>query len=971
MSLLVQWQNEIRSKAPHLKYFVYHGDNVTMIHSEHSRKRVVDKLRNYDIVLTTMSKLVELTSNRNQQGQLMNCLKRVSWHRLVVDECQFLKNDTTAIARAASEIDAKHIWMLSGTPLTNKLDDLRGELSLLRVWPFTLGTSLDEEWQDHFWSNDVKSNWDTKNGKSLPLIRNLMAALSMRHSRLQTRLDGSQLVDLPPRTDGFMAVTMDSASSATFINHWVEALAIKVLQMLGRFDVRITALIGKLQQYATNPALICKDLDLLDNTLSYLDTRDTIRVVDLETAISTEKKERSKDPLILSELINLANMGERCLPLCEYCKKVKKRPSYMSCGHSLCAECCGFLLRDRGQFDCPFCKTNIHTGDIVEVEIPAQQMLTRGTKSMNTAIHLDLEDSEVEKVLANQRLFQPYNPTEQEEKTFVQLQPASTYNLVHQEDGISFQEIYGVHTIPTFASLMDQPRPTLCLTSEVEAREKISSISNPEEMEALIWHAVACKNQTNPKINAICSAIQKIRDSSLEAKICIFSSYRAILDEVEDALDNVRYTVEYNMNTKDKLLPGQHVIYFENRDGKDTNGVSEEGTVVKEAAPDEWSQGKSARECANYKIKIRGERFIIASRNDLRVPPVEVDNVKSKLIRRRRVQDSKEEESREVSGEGCEEVSGEGYEDESEQESEQESAPPVDCNDIEKLSVNGSDDRYAISMPVEGKRSPAPSDELKVGYKIRILPVGNLGLFESGCIVAVNRKGNENFLSYDVLPDGHTIESNVWNDQFVVKKDILRKVPPSRLRDKGEHNWLPAVIKGISCKNNLNDLHFVKNDSDPFETALGYVRVDGSAGTANRRGEILDTFKSDPMTSICLLTKRAAGVGINLTEANHVIILEPSMDAHDELQSICRVHRIGQTRKVSVQKFYIVGSIEERILKRRQQRGELSLSINSFVGMSTDEEGTNKKELKAKTSEILSSKSMTYEDLQLLLGVLN
>ena len=942
-----------------------------MIHSEHSRKSgVVDKLRNYDIVLTTMSKLVELTSNRNQQGLLMNCLKCVSWHRLVVDECQFLKNDTTAIARAASEIDAKHIWMLSGTPLTNKLDDLRGELSLLRVWPFTLGTSLDEEWQDHFWSNDIKSNWDAKNGKSLPLIRNLMAALSMRHSRLQTRLDGSQLVDLPPRTEGFMAVTMDSASSATFINHWVEALAIKVLQMLGRFDVRITALIGKLQQYATNPALIFKDIDLLDNTLSYLDTRDTIRVVDLKTAISTEKKERSKDPLILSELINLANMGERCLPLCEYCKKVKKRPSYMSCGHSLCAECCDLLLRDRGQFDCPFCKTNIHPGDIVEVETPAQQMLTRGTKSMNTAIHLDLEDSEVEQVLANQRLFQPYNPTEQEEKISVQLQPASTYNVVHQEDGISFQENSGVHTIPTFASLMDQPRPTLCLTSEVEAREKVASISNQEQMEALIWHAVACKNQTNPKINAICSAIQSIRDSSLEAKICIFSSYAAILDEVEDALDNVRYTVEYDMDANNKLLPGQHVIYFENKDGKDTNGVGEDGIVVKKAALDDRSQGKSPRERANYEVKLRGGRVIIASRNDLQVPSVVVDNVKSKLIRRRRVQDSKEKESEEEVPE--EEVPEEESEEEvPEEKSDVESAPTVDCNDIEKLTVNGSDDRYAISMPVEGKRSPAPSDELQVGYKVEILPVGNLGLFESGCIVAVNRKGNKKFLSYDVLPDGHTIESNVWNDQFVVKKDILRKVPPLRLRDKGEHNWLPAVIKGISCKKDLNDLHFVQNDSDPFENALGYVRVDGLAGNANRRGEILDTFKRDPMTSICLLTKRAAGVGINLTEANHVIILEPSMDAHDELQSICRVHRMGQTRKVSVQKFYIVGSIEERILKRRQQRGELSLSINSFVGVSTDEEGTNKKELKTKTSEILSSKSMTYEDLQLLLGVSN
>ena len=116
------------------------------------------------------------------------------------------------------------------------------------------------------------------------------------------------------------------------------------------------------------------------------------------------------------------------------------------------------------------------------------------------------------------------------------------------------------------------------------------------------------------------------------------------------------------------------------------------------------------------------------------------------------------------------------------------------------------------------------------------------------------------------------------------------------------------------------------------------------------------------MTSICLLSKRSAGVGINLTDANHVIIIEPGIDGHDELQSICRVHRIGQTRTVLVNKFYIVGSVEERILKRRQQRGDLNISINSVLNAGEEEKGNKK-------SEVLSSKAITYEDLQLLLGM--
>jgi SNF2 family DNA or RNA helicase len=172
VSLLAQWEEEVRTKAPHLKAFTYNGENVNDFHASF-RGELTEGLSRYDVVLTTMTKLSELTSNRgNARGQVKNCLGKVKWFRLIVDECQFLKNDTTAIARAASAISATHVWMLSGTPLTNKLDDLRGELSLLRVWPFKLGTSSDQEWRDHFWTEYIKKSWDSRTGQSLPSFTN-------------------------------------------------------------------------------------------------------------------------------------------------------------------------------------------------------------------------------------------------------------------------------------------------------------------------------------------------------------------------------------------------------------------------------------------------------------------------------------------------------------------------------------------------------------------------------------------------------------------------------------------------------------------------------------------------------------------------------------------------------------------------------------------------------------------------------
>jgi hypothetical protein len=74
---------------------------------------------------------------------------KVKWRRVIIDEAQFLKNDVGKLAKTVANLDASHRWMMSGTPLTHRLEDLQGELSLLRVWPFTHGKGADAGWQDH------------------------------------------------------------------------------------------------------------------------------------------------------------------------------------------------------------------------------------------------------------------------------------------------------------------------------------------------------------------------------------------------------------------------------------------------------------------------------------------------------------------------------------------------------------------------------------------------------------------------------------------------------------------------------------------------------------------------------------------------------------------------------------------------------------------------------------------------------
>mmetsp|Transcript_3427 Transcript_3427/g.3555 ORF Transcript_3427/g.3555 Transcript_3427/m.3555 type:complete len:386 (+) Transcript_3427:1-1158(+) len=85
-----------------------------------------------------------------------------------------------------------------------------------------------------------------------------------------------------------------------------------------------------------------------------------------------------------------------------------------------------------------------------------------------------------------------------------------------------------------------------------------------------------------------------------------------------------------------------------------------------------------------------------------------------------------------------------------------------------------------------------------------------------------------------------------------------------------------------------------------------------------QRRKALDDFQTDRSATIFLLSMRAGAVGVNLTQANHVVVMEPCLNTALEEQAIGRVHRIGQTREVHIYRLACRDSIEERILWSQQ-----------------------------------------------------
>ena len=91
------------------------------------------------------------------------------------------------------------------------------------------------------------------------------------------------------------------------------------------------------------------------------------------------------------------------------------------------------------------------------------------------------------------------------------------------------------------------------------------------------------------------------------------------------------------------------------------------------------------------------------------------------------------------------------------------------------------------------------------------------------------------------------------------------------------------------------------------------LRLDGSLNQP-QRAELLKRFDTDPSCRILLISLKAGGVGINLTVANHIFLMDPWWNTAVEKQAVDRVHRIGQKKPIFVTRFFVKLTVEQRIL---------------------------------------------------------
>ncbi len=121
------------------------------------------------------------------------------------------------------------------------------------------------------------------------------------------------------------------------------------------------------------------------------------------------------------------------------------------------------------------------------------------------------------------------------------------------------------------------------------------------------------------------------------------------------------------------------------------------------------------------------------------------------------------------------------------------------------------------------------------------------------------------------------------------------------------------------------------------EAGIAYAYLDGST---TRRDEVVERFRQGA-APVFLISLKAGGFGLNLTEADYCFVMDPWWNPATEAQAVDRAHRIGQTRTVMVYRMVAKDTIEEKVMALKARKAELFGSVFDADGLGGVELGAD------------------------------
>ncbi|TWU70867.1 DNA helicase rad5 [Metarhizium rileyi] len=376
MSLLAQWKSEAEkaSKEGTMKIELYYGNekttNLQALCSESNATQAPDLvITSYGVVLSEFSSLATKNGDKSSHNGLFS----LKFFRVILDEAHHIKNRSSKTARACYEMSADHRWVLTGTPIVNKLEDL---FSLVRF----LGV---EPWNNFsFWKTFITVPFEAGDFmRALDVVQTVLEPLVMRRTKDMKTPDGQPLVPLPPKQIDIVDVELSKPERDVYDYIFNKAKRtfsqnVEAGTVMKAFTT-IFAQILRLRQSCCHPILV-RNRDVVADEVEAGAAADAATGLaddmDLETLVAhftaaTDEAVKDNFTYGANALEEIRSEAEKECPLCF--DEPMKDQTVTGCWHSACRKCILDFMKhesDRGVVPrCFNCREPLSPRDLFEV----------------------------------------------------------------------------------------------------------------------------------------------------------------------------------------------------------------------------------------------------------------------------------------------------------------------------------------------------------------------------------------------------------------------------------------------------------------------------------------------------------------------------------------------------------------------------------------------------------------------------
>ena len=406
-SLLAQWESEaLKSAQPGaVNVLVYYGAeqstnlrNLCSAANVRSAPHVI--VTSYGVVLSEFrQQSLQSSFSTGVQGGLYS----VEFFRVILDEAHLIKNRRSKSARSCYELNATHRWVLTGTPIVNRLEDLFSLVRFLKVEP----------WNNFsFWKTFITVPFETKDyARALNVVQTVLEPLVLRRTKTMKTPEGEPLVPLPRRN--IMIEEVDLSTEEREVYDFIYTRAKRTFNdnveagtLLKSYST-IFAQILRLRQSCCHPVLTRNKAIVADEeeaataaneTNGLQDDMDLQDLIDRFTTVTesgspTEGQDSgTKFTTYALKQIQSESSGE--CPICS--EEPMVDPAVTACWHSACKQCLEDYIRHQIDRDLPprcfSCRAPVTLKDIFEVikyqspnSTPAEEDIDVDTPSSSQA----------------------------------------------------------------------------------------------------------------------------------------------------------------------------------------------------------------------------------------------------------------------------------------------------------------------------------------------------------------------------------------------------------------------------------------------------------------------------------------------------------------------------------------------------------------------------------------------------------